>query len=107
MSPGGDAVAEMARFSLDYHTAERLLTGNVAPEDAPPGYGEVARLFQAAATPPAPGSLAGEQVAVAAVVEAVRATQAPTTPAPRRKSVFTNAKLAAAGLAGALTLTTG
>jgi hypothetical protein len=97
----------MARFSLDSHTAERLLTGSVAPEDAPPGYGEVARLFQAAATSTAPGPLAGEQVAVAAVVEAIRAAQPATSPASRRKSVFTKAKLAAAGLAGAVSLTTG
>jgi len=30
---------------LDEHTADRILSGLVLPEDAPPGYAEVARLI--------------------------------------------------------------
>ncbi|HEV2893763.1 MAG TPA: hypothetical protein VG411_08430, partial [Actinomycetota bacterium] len=34
---------------LDADTAERLLSGRLDPDDAPPGYAEVARLLRAAA----------------------------------------------------------
>jgi hypothetical protein len=51
---------------LDADTAERLLSGRLDPDDAPPGYAEVARLLQAAATPPDPGDLTGQAAAIAA-----------------------------------------
>jgi hypothetical protein len=46
-----DTEGEMAdpRFRLDAGTADRLLEGRVAPDDAPPGYAEVAGLLQALA----------------------------------------------------------
>ena len=47
---------------LDDDTAERLLAGRLHPEDAPPGYAEVARLLRAAAGPPSPEELAGAAV---------------------------------------------
>ena len=50
---------------LDDDTAERLLAGHLHPEDAPPGYAEVARVLQAAAGPPAREELAGEEAALA------------------------------------------
>jgi hypothetical protein len=50
---------------LDDDTAERLLAGHLHPEDAPPGYAEVARLLQAAAGPPSPEELAGLEAALA------------------------------------------
>jgi hypothetical protein len=50
---------------LDPDTAERLLSGRLDPDDAPPGYAEVARLLQAAATPPDPGDLTGQAAAIA------------------------------------------
>jgi len=103
---GGDALEpDMRRFALDSGTAERLVRGAVAPADAPPGYGEVASLLQDAGAPRTTGPHADKAATVAAVAEAVR-SHPPTSAAPRR-SVFTKAKLAAAGLAGALTLTTG
>ena len=39
-----DREGEMAdpRFRLDAGTADRILEGRVAPDDAPPGYAEVA-----------------------------------------------------------------
>jgi hypothetical protein len=50
---------------LDDDTAERLLAGRLHPEDAPPGYAEVARVLRAAAGPPSPEELAGQEAALA------------------------------------------
>jgi hypothetical protein len=50
---------------LDDDTAERLLAGRLHPEDAPPGYAEVARVLRAAAAPPSPEELAGREAALA------------------------------------------
>jgi hypothetical protein len=52
--------------ALDDDTAERLLSGRLPPEDAPPSYAEVARFLRAAAGPPTPGELAGQPAAIAA-----------------------------------------
>jgi hypothetical protein len=51
--------------ALDDDTAERLVRGRVSPDDAPPGYAGVARLLQAAAGPPVPEELAGQESATA------------------------------------------
>ena len=51
---------------LDDDTAERLLSGRLPPEDAPPSYAEVARFLRAAAGPPTPRELAGQPAALAA-----------------------------------------
>ena len=48
---------------LDADTAERLLSGRLDPDDAPPGYAEVARLLQAAAAPADATELADEAIA--------------------------------------------
>ncbi|MCU1450239.1 MAG: hypothetical protein JWP02_2409, partial [Acidimicrobiales bacterium] len=105
MTDPGDLEHEMDRLHSD--VADRLLAGNLDPEDAPRGYGEVVALLQAAAIPSRDG-LPGEAAAVAAVVEAIRTSTSLPTPTPnQRKSVITKAKIAAAGLAGALSLTTG
>ncbi|HSO53633.1 MAG TPA: hypothetical protein VL330_12995, partial [Actinomycetes bacterium] len=50
---------------LDADTAERLLSVRLDPDDAPPGYAEVARLLQAAAAPADPAELAGQAAAMA------------------------------------------
>ena len=50
---------------LDDDTAERLLAGRLHPEDAPPGYAEVARVLRAAAGPASPEELAGQEAALA------------------------------------------
>ena len=50
---------------LDADTAERLLAGRLHPEDAPPGYAEVARVLRAAAGPPSPEELAGREASLA------------------------------------------
>jgi hypothetical protein len=54
-----------ATLPLDDDTAERLLAGRLHPEDAPPGYAPVASLLRAAAGPPTPDELAGQEAALA------------------------------------------
>ena len=49
---------------LDADTAERLLSARLDPDDAPPGYAEVARLLQAAAAPADPVELTGQAAAM-------------------------------------------
>jgi hypothetical protein len=97
MSTERDLEVEMRRFRLDDHTCDRLLDGNVAPEDAPPGFERLAHLVQAATGPAAPGDLAHEGPIVAAMTAAVRATPAPALD-PGKKSMLTkllSAKVAA------------
>jgi hypothetical protein len=48
-----------------YDPAERLPGGRLDPEDAPPGYAEVARVLRAAVGPPCPDELAGQPAALA------------------------------------------
>jgi hypothetical protein len=57
---------------LDDDTAECLLRGRLAPEDAPGPYTEVARVLRAAAAPPTPRELAGQPAALAAFRTAKR-----------------------------------
>jgi len=52
MGPWRDLESEMQRLPLDTDTADRLLAGSVAPEDAPPGYARVATLLAAVADSP-------------------------------------------------------
>src|SRR5947209_13235861 len=105
MTGSDDWEDSMERFVIDPDTVDRLLSGALDPEDAPHRFGEVAALLQAAATPTS-GTLDGEAAAVGALVEAVRSAPS-SQPIPRRKTVTARAKIAAAGLAGALSLTTG
>ena len=57
---------------LDADTAERLLSGRLDPDDAPPGYADVARLLHAAAGPAEEAELSGEAAAVRAFDAAQR-----------------------------------
>jgi hypothetical protein len=57
---------------LDHDTVERLLADRLDPADAPPGYAAVARVLSAAAGPPRPDELAGEEAAVTAFVAIAR-----------------------------------
>lgn len=87
----------MHRFPIDDSTVERLLSGAVHPDDAPPGFAEVAALTRAARPPAAaPGSPLEQQVVAAF------AARAPGLPAPgptRRNRMLTkmlSVKVAAA-----------
>jgi hypothetical protein len=85
MGSGGVFSAEMPDepsqpiAPLDANTAERLLSGRLDPDDAPPGYAEVARLLQAAATPADQLEPAGQ----AAAMDAFRTTHRPAQPLGR------------------------
>ena len=84
MRPRDDSLGEMARTVwLDRGTADRLLSGSVAADDAPPGYTDVARLLRAIATPPSPRELASQAEAVAAAETILRARSA-ALPTPAR-----------------------
>jgi len=86
---------------LDADTAERLLSGRLDPDDAPPGYAEVARLLRAAATPPDPGDLTGQAAAMAAFRLAHQGPDHPT-PAGRGRARRGRGRLVALALAGAV-----
>jgi hypothetical protein len=101
MSFWSDLEYEVPPVVLDQDTAERLLAGAVAPEDAPPGYAGVARLLDAARAEPTAAEAAGEPEMVATMARVVRSSST-GSPSPRRR--FTRRMVAAglvfAGLAG-------
>jgi hypothetical protein len=84
MSFWSDMDYEVHAVELDVNTADRLLAGAVAPEDAPPGYAEVARLLEAAAAEPRADELAREAEVVAMVAAAVRSSSSSNASSPRR-----------------------
>lgn len=109
MTLWSDMEGEMEPLPLDPGTAERLLSGAVAPEDAPPGYGSVVRLLDAASAESSPEELAREGETVEAIAAAVRPS-APSVSTPRRKLMpfaLRRPRFALAGLAAALAATGG
>lgn len=89
---------------LDPGTAERMLDGAVAPADAPPGFGPVAELLDAArggVTPPA----ADIGVLASAARAGAGRTGVPDTPTPGRSPVLARfLTLKAAAVAGVVLL---
>ena len=71
MSDWDDLPYEMPIGKLDYNTTDRLLAGLIDPDDAPPGYAEVARILQAAGSLPRSEHLSREAELVAAAREAM------------------------------------
>jgi hypothetical protein len=67
-----DMDSDMHPLPLDSDTADRLLAGLVAPEDAPPGYGRVVRLLEVASAEASSEELAREPETVAAMKAALR-----------------------------------
>src|SRR5215211_1781881 len=106
MSPWRDLESEMQRLPLDTDTADRLLAGSVAPEDAPPGYAGVATLLAAVADSPAAGDFSRESESVGLIAAVVRSSQ-PKTTKPRRRSIVPRLRLATAFATVALAVTTG
>ena len=111
MTPWGDFEDEMRGLWVDDGTADRLLAGLVDPDDAPPGYAEVARLVRAAGAPATAGELAREGEAVADAATALSASPSGSVPrTPRRskmRSKLYRAKVAGLVVAGTLAGTTG
>jgi hypothetical protein len=83
MTSRNDLPLEMPRQLLDGDTLERLLAGRVEPDDAPPGYAEVARVLRAAAALIDPAELSHEAEHVAAA----RMLVTQRSPAPGRLRV--------------------
>jgi hypothetical protein len=85
---------------LDDPTAERLLSGRLDPDDAPPAYAPVARLLRAAAAPPGPDELARQPAALAAFRAEWRGRAGVRGPVGGRGRM--RRRLVAVALAGAL-----
>ncbi|HEY3070933.1 MAG TPA: hypothetical protein VGJ34_11530 [Gaiellaceae bacterium] len=96
----------MKRLPIDADTADRLLAGSVAPEDAPPGYARVAVMLATAAGEEAGDELRREEETVAVVGEIVRSSET-EKPRPPRRSFVPRLKLATAFATVALAGTTG
>jgi hypothetical protein len=112
MTSWDDLPDEMRRLALDRSTADRLAGGLIPPDDAPPGYAEVARVIRSIAARPDPAELRrleDDVRAFAAVVASER--PAHDVGSARRRSrmrpVVRTAKIAAIVVAGTLALTTG
>jgi hypothetical protein len=106
MTSWSDLSFEMNRLPLDVDTADRLLAGTVAPEDAPPGYSEVGSLLIAARADDGVGHSRSDDLTMARFVAAVRSTRETTTRSPRRSTLH-RAKPIAALVTIALACTTG
>ena len=106
MSFWSDMDCEMQPLPLDSDTADRLLAGRVAFEDAPPGYGRVVQLLEAAAEP---STEVLELEHVAAIAAVVRSSAIPAASSRRSLMPFTlsRPRLATAVLAAAFAATAG
>jgi hypothetical protein len=102
MSLHFDYPGEMQRLSLDSDTADRLLAGFVAPEDAPPGYSRVAAFLTAEWT-----AAADPDPRFVAVLAATARSSPQTKTRSSRRSIMPRIKLAAALTSLALVGTTG
>jgi hypothetical protein len=103
-----DFDCDVQPLPLDLNTADRLLAGDIAPEDAPPGYGEVAAVVRAVLTEPAVDELDGEAKMVALVTLSLR--ESSSGPSPRRSLMpfaLTRPRLSAALVAALLACTAG
>ena len=99
-------------LALDDDLAERLLDGDLPPDQTPPGYAEVAALLAAMVAAPRPAELAGQEAALAELRAATRARRAlpPATGRPsRRRRVGLVVAVAVVGLSttGIAAATTG
>jgi hypothetical protein len=96
-----DTEDEMAdpRFRLDLETADRVLAGRVAPDDAPPGYAEVAGLLQTLAGDLPSRPAAGGEATIRMMAKVVGISDPPR---PRRRPLPLRGPLVALTIAGSL-----
>jgi hypothetical protein len=85
MNDRNDLVHEMRSDWLDMGTLDRMLAGGIHPDDAPPGYSEVAAVLQAVAEGSLRRVLADEDAHVALAVELVQ-QRSPVSPSFDRRS---------------------
>jgi hypothetical protein len=105
-----DMDSEMQPLLLDADTADRVLAGSVAPEDAPPGYGGVVRLLEAVSTEASSEEHARESETVAAMKAAIRSPVRRNIASSRRSSMpfaLSRSRLTAAVVAAAFAATIG
>jgi hypothetical protein len=89
-------------LALDDETVERLLTGELSPAQAPPGYAGVAALLAATVAPPSPEELSGQAAALAELRAATRPRRVAGTWRATRPPRRRRAGLAAVVLVGAV-----
>jgi hypothetical protein len=104
MTSWRDVQGDMERTRIDQITAERILTGTVQPEDAPPGYEVVVRLVKAAAAPSVEGELADQERTIVGMRDVLASR---TRSGHRRFSMALKLKLVAATVAAFLVMGTG
>jgi hypothetical protein len=105
-----DLEYEGYRVPLDLDTADRLLAGTVAPEDAPPGYADVARLLDLATAEPTHEDLGREAEMVALIAATVRSssrTGLSSSWRPRMPVALSRSRVTAALVAAGLACSTG
>jgi hypothetical protein len=117
MTPADDSIDAMSGdMMLDETTVDLLLDGSLAPDDAPPGYADVAGMVRALSLPPTAAELALQVVAVEATLTelalrpAPRGSKAPVAASGRKwalRSRFFKTKVASLVLIGTLVGTTG
>jgi hypothetical protein len=90
-------------LALDEDTAERLLDGALGPDQAPPGYGEVAELLAATVAAPSPAELAGQEAALAELRAVTRPRRAALIGRVGQRSRRRRVGLAVVVAVGALT----
>ena len=97
----------MRKLLLDRDTADRLLTGHVEPDDAPPGYAHVAELLRSASSCP-PIDAEREHATVVAMVEELRSHLEDEPPSRQRRPVtrFARAKVVVLAVGAMLVGTT-
>lgn len=91
---------------LDERTADRLLSGAVGPDDAPPGYGGVARLLGSAGSRAGDGQGSGREAATVAAMQAAVLGHLVPVPDPGEKRTMLSKVMTvkAAGVAAAVLL---
>lgn len=110
MTLWSDMDYEVHPVELDMDTADRLLAGRVAPEDAPPGYAEVARLLEAASAEPTADEPTHEAEVVVLLAAAVRSSSSTDSSSPRRSFMpfaLSRPRISAALVAAALACSAG
>jgi hypothetical protein len=110
MTDWNDLPDEMRRLRLDNRTLDRLLAGGIDPDDAPPGYSEVARVLQAVVTVGDHDELGQEATHVALAMELVKQRSSASTPSDRRsRTMLRSSRMKVGGLVvvGALVGSTG
>ena len=85
MNDRNELVDEMRSGWLDPDTLDRMLAGGIHPDDAPPGYSEVAGILMAVAEGSLRRALADEDAHVSLAVELVQ-QRSPVSPSSERRS---------------------